>query len=242
MNDLPIQTYESVVQQRDALEKKLADMAAENAELKSRVVIVPAKSYVKDMRCNVVRWAKVIDALSDAGVAFVRDDGELIAGAKETPATDAFIRELMAKGVDALQIPESFKTISDNIRTQDNSVTSHPLFAVMQKREIVVDGDYDHDRFVWVDEEGQEATDHQKRRLDLFIKNFREPPEKWRHLAVKEINEFVTACFTEQGCKDYLDANGHNLRYPFIYVFSAYRNAEFIAVREWLAKGINDAQ
>ena len=29
MNNLPIQTYESVVQQRDALEKKLADMAAE---------------------------------------------------------------------------------------------------------------------------------------------------------------------------------------------------------------------
>lgn len=96
--------YESVVQQRDALEKKLADIAAENAELKSRVVIVPAKSYVKDMRCNVVRWAKVIDALSDAGVAFVRDDGELIAGAKETPVTDELTRELMAKGVDALAV------------------------------------------------------------------------------------------------------------------------------------------
>lgn len=97
MNNLPIQTYESVVQQRDAL-------AAENAELKSRVVIVPAKSYVKDMRCNVVKWAKVIDALSDSGVAFVRDDGELIARAKETPATDEFTRELMAKGVEALAV------------------------------------------------------------------------------------------------------------------------------------------
>lgn len=94
MNNLPIETYESVVQQRDAL-------AAENAELKSRVVIVPAKSYVKDMRCNVVKWTKVIDALSDSGVAFVRDDGELIAGAKETPVTDSFTRELMANGVES---------------------------------------------------------------------------------------------------------------------------------------------
>lgn len=34
MNNLPIQTYESVVQQRDALEKKLADMAAEHAGLR----------------------------------------------------------------------------------------------------------------------------------------------------------------------------------------------------------------
>lgn len=165
---------------------------------------------------------------------------------EQYPDAAAILREAITR-FDVLrevhqQASASFKTISENIRTQDNRATSHPLFAVMQKREIVVDGDYDHDRFVWVDEEGHEATDHQKRLLDLFIKNFRKPPEKWRHLAVKEINEFVTACFTEQGCKDYLDANGHNLRHPFIYVFSAHRNAEFIAVREWLAKGIIDAQ
>ena len=225
MNDLPIQTYESVVQQRDAL-------AAENAAMKSIIQSVKAMAFSNRRNAHNCGPFQMTDLC-----------GDLIAECSVvTPTTDAFTRELMAKGVDALQIPESFKTISDNIRTQDNRATSHPLFAVMQKREIVVDGDYDHDRFVWVDEEGQEATDHQKRRLDLFIKNFREPPEKWRHLAVKEINEFVTACFTEQGCKDYLDANGHNLRYPFIYAFSAYRNAEFIAVREWLAKGINDAQ
>lgn len=221
MNNLPIETYESVVQQRDAL-------AAENAAMKENIENV------------LSHWA----AAEPGGMSWMMDKcmPSLRDSCIETPATDAFIRELMAKGVNALQIPESFKTISENIRTQNNRATSHPLFAVMQKREIVVDGDYDHDRFVWVDEEGQEATDHQKRRLDLFIKNFREPPRQWRHLAVKEINEFVTACFTEQGCKDYLNANGHNLRYPFIYVFSAYRNAEFIAIREWLAKGINDAQ
>lgn len=241
MNNLPIQTYESVVQQRDAL-------AAENVVLKSAFEKPQAylswhaipPTWEDPLPCG--EYLDVHDTAdhknsdgTDCWPVFAKPE-------IETPATDEFTRELMARGVDALQIPESFKTISDNIRTQDNRVTSHPLFAVMQKREIVVDGDYDHDRFVWVDEEGQEATDHQKRRLDLFIKNFRKPPEKWRHLAVKEINEFVTACFTEQGCKDYLDANGHNLRYPFIYVFSAHRNAEFIAVREWLAKGINDAQ
>ncbi|EJS8701777.1 hypothetical protein NFA99_004985, partial [Escherichia coli] len=118
MNNLPIQTYESVVQQRDALEKKLSDVVAENAELKSRVVIVPAKSYVKDMRCNVVRWAKVIDALSDAGVAFVRDDGELIAGAKETPVTDELTRELMAKGVESGA--EHFRSRARCARTLEN--------------------------------------------------------------------------------------------------------------------------
>ncbi|GAG30941.1 unnamed protein product [marine sediment metagenome] len=46
--------------------------------------------------------------------------------------------------------------------------------------------------------------------------------------------EFVTACFTEQGCQDYIDANVYNLDEPRIYVASAYRNCEFIAVREML--------
>ena len=75
-------------------------LVAENAALKGRTVKVPAKVYVKDMKSNVVRWAQVIDALSDAGIAFVRDDGELIAGNRETPATDAAIAEIKAQGVD----------------------------------------------------------------------------------------------------------------------------------------------
>nr|WP_308530034.1 hypothetical protein [uncultured Serratia sp.]DAM25290.1 MAG TPA: hypothetical protein [Caudoviricetes sp.] len=86
-------SYEALKAERDAL-------AVENAALKARAVTVPAKVYVKDMRCNVVRWAQVIDALSDAGVAFVRDDGELIAGTRETPATDAAIAAIEARGVE----------------------------------------------------------------------------------------------------------------------------------------------
>lgn len=75
-------------------------LVAENADLKSRTVKVPAKVYVKDMKTNVVRWALVIDALSDAGIAFVRDDGELIAGTRETPVTNDAIAEIKAQGVD----------------------------------------------------------------------------------------------------------------------------------------------
>ncbi|HEC3266866.1 TPA: ead/Ea22-like family protein, partial [Escherichia coli] len=92
-----------------------------------------------------------------------------------------------------------------------------------------------YDRIVWVDEDGNEANKRQSRRLELLHENFREPPEKWRRVAVKDIDEFVTCCFTEQGCKDYLAANGHNLRLPFIYVKSGFRNAEYIGIRNWLA-------
>ncbi|EOK8158571.1 hypothetical protein BOS62_RS20585, partial [Escherichia coli] len=33
----------------------------------------------------------------------------------------------------------------------------------------------------------------------------------------------------------YLAVNGHNLRLPFIYVKSGFRNAEYIGIRNWLA-------
>ncbi|EHW84266.1 ead/Ea22-like family protein [Escherichia coli] len=142
----------------------------------------------------------------------------------------AGIAELKTKSA-----PDSFGIIGENIRTQDNRITSEPMFCVYQKREIVVDSDYDYDRIVWVDEDGNEANKRQSRRLKLLHENFREPPEKWRRVAVKDIDEFVTCCFTEQGCKDYLAANGHNLRLPFIYVKSGFRNAEYIGIRNWLA-------
>ncbi|GCG54881.1 hypothetical protein BvCmsH19A_00345 [Escherichia coli] len=144
----------------------------------------------------------------------------------------------MAERIEEMQTksaPDSFGIIGENIRTQDNRITSDPMFCVYQKREIVVDADYDYDRIVWVDEDGNEANKLQSRRLELLHENFREPPEKWRRVAVKDIDEFVTCCFTEQGCKDYLAANGHNLRLPFIYVNGGFRNAEYIGIRNWLA-------
>ncbi|HGC3040089.1 TPA: ead/Ea22-like family protein [Escherichia coli] len=144
----------------------------------------------------------------------------------------------MAERIEELQTksaPDSFGIIGENIRTQDNHITSDPMFCVYQKREIVVDADYDYDRIVWVDEDGNEANKRQSRRLELLHENFREPPEKWRRVAVKDIDEFVTCCFTEQGCKNYLAANGHNLRLPFVYVKSGFRNAEYIGIRNWLA-------
>lgn len=131
--------------------------------------------------------------------------------------------------------PDAFNAIAENIRTQDNRITSYPMFCVYQKREVVADADYDHDRIVWVDEDGNEATERKRMRLELLHENYREPPEKWRRVAVKEIDDFVTCCFTEQGCKDYLACNGHNLRLPFIYVKSGFRNAEYIGIRDWLA-------
>ncbi|EFM8213585.1 ead/Ea22-like family protein, partial [Escherichia coli] len=75
----------------------------------------------------------------------------------------------MAERIEEMQTksaPDSFGIIGENIRTQDNRITSDPMFCVYQKREIVVDADYDHDRIVWVDEDGNEANKRHSRRLE----------------------------------------------------------------------------
>lgn len=144
------------------------------------------------------------------------------------------IEELEKRLATPVRLPDTLAGIGEKLRTQDNRITSEPMFCVYQKREIVADAEYDHDRIVWVDEDGFEANERQRMRLELLHDNCREVPAKWRRVAVKEIDEFVTGCFTEQGCKDYLACNGHNLRLPFIYVKSGFRNAEYIALRNWL--------
>ena len=46
---------------------------------------------------------------------------------------------------------------------------------------------------------------------------------------------FVTACFTEVGCNDYIRLNGHNHRGKLrVYADSSYRNEEFRTVRAFL--------
>ena len=110
--------------------------------------------------------------------------------------------------------------IGDLIRTQDNRITSHPVFVVEQKRSYVTDPDYNDAREIWVDDEGDDAEPRSKGSRKIFV---------------HDVWEFVTACFTEQGCNDYLKANGHNLREPRIYVHSAWRNAEWIGLREYFS-------
>lgn len=133
-------------------------------------------------------------------------------------------------------VPDELLKIGELIRTQDNRVTEQPLFAVMQKREYVGHEDYSaegHDRIVWVDEYGGEADERTSRRLESLNRACRDT-RGWERLKMFEVDEFVTACFTEQGCKDHIAINGHNLNKPFIYAFGSFRNAEYRAIRDWL--------
>lgn len=95
MNNLPIETYESVVQQRDALEKKLADCHRENLALIEQAEEVYAAGY-NHGHLNTVDGIAYSAGVKDE---FYQTAIELMNEA-ETQATDAFTRELMAKGVE----------------------------------------------------------------------------------------------------------------------------------------------
>nr|WP_279077295.1 hypothetical protein [Hafnia alvei] len=85
MNNLPIQTYESVVQQRDELEKKLADMAAENTKMRNAIEFATAPDMWIEQHDGMLEYRYVdwyVDVLNEA---------------KETPATDAFMAEVRAQ-------------------------------------------------------------------------------------------------------------------------------------------------
>ena len=126
--------------------------------------------------------------------------------------------------------------IGELIRTQDNRITAHPQFIVQQRRRIYgVNHDFT-DEYEWRDNEDSErvATEDEVGQLEHPFEDHNLGGD-WEKVGYVDIWEFVTACFTEKGCEDYIAANGH-LNSPRIYAASAYRNREFIDVREFLIK------
>lgn len=127
------------------------------------------------------------------------------------------------------------KQIGNLIKTQDNRITDQPMFVVEKE---VVDWGYDPeycDTYVWVDrdEEYTEADDRKAEELN-HLDDLCEDTGSWFKCYRKYRWEFVTACFTEQGCKDYIVANGHNCGRTRIYAHGSYRNSEYQAVRKIL--------
>jgi len=146
------------------------------------------------------------------------------------------LRELAMPSGLACDLNESdAQRIGELICTQDNRCTSDPLFIVQQRHRIYgLDKDHTEDHLWWDAVNNEEATDEEAAGL-YAIDDDGGDVGAWVRIGYIDRWEFVTACFTERGCQDYIDAHGHNLTAPRIYAASAYRNAEFIAVRKLLA-------
>jgi len=129
------------------------------------------------------------------------------------------------------------KTLAHNLSTQDNRITQDPVFVVQQKRTIYgIDPDYT-ENIVWINvaNDSELATPEEVELLESEAMD----DDGWTKTGFYEWWEFVTCCFTEAGAEDYINANGHNLNNPRIYVESAYRNLEWIKLREYLKGGGN---
>lgn len=146
-------------------------------------------------------------------------------------------RVMLAAGASPVPAaPPELARIGELLRTQDNRYTEAPIFVVEQKTPIVSDADYNDCRVEWRESENgdyQLASPERAARLESLYRAGRDT-DGWRRYEVTDVWEFVTACLTEQGCRDYLARNAHNLRETRIYAYGSYRNNEFRAVRNWL--------
>ena len=108
--------------------------------------------------------------------------------------------------------------VRDSLKTQDNRCTDNPMFCVQEK--VVVTG-MDP---AWTDEHKYLDPDDCSE-VDSGFPG-----------AVKtgyiEYWKTVMVAFTEEGCKEYIRQNGHNLNEPRIYVESFNRCPEMISIRK----------
>jgi hypothetical protein len=132
------------------------------------------------------------------------------------------------------KVPDWLHEIAERIRTQDNRATAHPIFVVQEKvRDYGYDTDYTDDT-VWLDDyqNHHEATEEEARQLD---DGTLDPDDGWTKVGYHDRWEFVQPFFTEAAADRYIETNGHRhsgvLR---VYADSAYRNTEWIRLREWL--------
>lgn len=143
------------------------------------------------------------------------------------------LKQLAESGTVTVKLPTELYTIGELIRTQDNRITDQPMFVIFQKREIIGSDEHSPSRICWV-RDGEEVNPLRALRLEILYQDGRDTSNYDRY-AMQEVDEFVTACFTEHGCKEYLRQNGHNLRLPYIYACGSFRNNEYQLVRSWLA-------
>ena len=142
-------------------------------------------------------------------------------------------------------IPQALRDIAANLATQDNRCTSDGIWLVQKKvRQTGLDPDY-CDRCIWLDC----GNDHSEVTDPAQIERLEELEEKYPLTEDEKVEfgdylktgytdrwETVQPFFTEKAAQRFIDSNAHRhdpgaLR---IYVDSAYRNPEWMAIRNFL--------
>ena len=125
--------------------------------------------------------------------------------------------------------------ISERLKTQDNRITQNPMFCVQEeKRDVGYDSSY-ADNTCWYNKETGETVYEEPD----SEKGFESTSDEWEEFGYKDRWETVMVAFTEVGCQEYIELNGHNHRGKLrIYAESFNRCPEMIAIREALMANI----
>lgn len=119
--------------------------------------------------------------------------------------------------------------IGNNLKTQDNRITAAPIFIV--EKEVI---DYGF-KAGYADEVHYLTPDYDS--VYETLKDAHDDgwtTDELEKIGIKRRWEFVTACFTEVGCQQYIKADGHNIGKSRIFAAGSYRNYEWRAVRDFL--------
>nr|DAP73802.1 MAG TPA: hypothetical protein [Caudoviricetes sp.] len=210
----------------------IVDECGQAAKVIGTLVEALEKAQATEAHCNR-GWSEAHEQEARAEAAEKRVaelDAELEREREKSRRVMSRIAELESRTV---KLSPELYTIGELIRTQDNRITDQPMFVVFQKREIIGSDEHSPSRICWASD-GEEVSELRAKRLEALYQDGRDTRGYDRY-AMQEVDEFVTACFTEHGCKDYLRQNGHNLRLPYIYACGSFRNNEYQLVRNWLA-------
>jgi hypothetical protein len=145
-----------------------------------------------------------------------------------------------------ITIPQSqynFLTeLSKKIQTQDNRFTEHPIYLVCDVYDVIVDDDYTptgmgHDietRYVYKNPEDSDYGGIEESDVDEYCKENNVDKDDLERLYVAEMPYTVNAHLTDEGAKQYILSNRHNLHKPYTYANSLYRCHDMIELREFL--------
>ena len=160
---------------------------------------------------------------------------------------------------------EELSKLREEMKSQDNAATAHPLFVVFDWERVPTEEGYS-DKYEYVSTDEWDVIAENKEELIEWVKEreyesptrsyFNAMPEsgvlEWinHHIAFFEDKEtqiekvhylkkevFITAFFTRKAAQAFIDANHYHYKDPHIYVATMWRNYEMQRIRKGIMEG-----
>lgn len=152
-----------------------------------------------------------------------------------------------------MSLKKEILNIKNLLNSQDNRCIDRPIFIVQELKTFVgVDPDYSWNEddelfYTWIKnddveksyEEGSRVAKILDEQNDFWISadtyKGKYKLRDYTKIYSKRVWQYVTACFTEKGCENYIKLNQHNHRGKLrIYADGSFRNYEFQMIRQFI--------